>query len=1059
MKNLNTSREACLGNRWLRRWAVAGLALACLAVPSSANDLNGISPQYLHDFWGPEKGFPEGSVSSITQTTDGYLWIGTDKGLVRFDGLNFRRLEPAGPSSFAIGAVRALLADAQGNLWILSQNTRLFRYHNGAFELSRGQAEDGITAITMGTSGEVLLSSVALGPLAYNGKQFLATLPAARWPEPGNLAQGETPDDRSARFSWSYGNMPDRLAAGTSAVISMAATADGKIWLGTQDRGLVYLREGRLYTPAKELSNTKINCLLPLGNSELWIGTSRGMLRWTGTELTSAGVPSSLQHVEVLSIIRDRDSNIWVGTTRGLQRFTVVAHWLPAPGISLLAREVPAIGGTVAALFEDREGNLWVGSPRGIERFRIGAFSTFAVAGLPSESSGPVYADPEGRAWFAPIEGGLHWLKGEEHGSVRGHGFDEDVAYSITGSGGELWIGWRRSGLTRLRSTQRKTEVQRFTEADGLPQNSIYSVYLGPDGMLWVGSLGRGVSRFDGRRFINYTTANGLASNSITSILQTRDGTVWVGTSNGLSSLVNGQWKNFEVQEGLPSEGVNCLFEDSSGVLWIGTSGGLAIFRSGRLQVPRNLPTLLGGQVFGIEEDHWGSLWIATADHVLRVQRDKIAAGVAGSMDVREYGAEDGLVSTEGVKRNRSVVADSSGRIWFSLSRGLSVVDPSRVREISVLTIPHIETVSADGSPIDFQTVVRIPASPRRITVTYTGLSLANPQRVRFRYFLEGFDRYWSDPVASREAVYTNLGAGSYVFRVVASNSEGLWNEAAAVVRFDVEPTLLQTWWFRTICVALVLLLVWCGHRFRLYQVTKEFNVRLEERVGERTRIARDLHDTLLQSFQGLLLRFQAACNLLPTQPNEAKQKLNDAIDYAAQAITEGRDAVQGLRTSASAPKDLALALGTLGRDLEFSVTNQTSPSLHVDVEGKPQNLNPVLRDEVYRIASEALRNAFRHAQASRIEVEIHYDKERLRVRIRDDGKGMEEQVVADVARGGHWGLRGMRERAKLIGGNLELWTSFHSGTEIELTVPASTAYAALAPRRRSWFSQRSRDA
>lgn len=1023
-------------------------ALACFQPPTSASDSNRISSEYLHDFWGPEKGFPGDSVSSIAQTIDGYLWLGTDKGLVRFDGLTFRRFEPPNASTFQIGAVRALLADAQGNLWILSQNTRLFRYHNGAFEVSRGEAEDGITAISLGPAGEVLLSSVALGPLKYDGRQFLAILPAARWPDAANFARGEIPDDRSARFSWSYGNMPDRLAAGTSAVISIAATADGKIWLGTQDRGLLYLQEGRLQAPAKDLPNTKMICLLPLANSDLWIGTNTGVWHWHEAELTRSGVPSSFLSGEVLSMVRDRDSNLWVGTNRGLFRFN-------STGGSALATEVPTTGGPATALFEDREGNLWVGSPRGIERFRRGAFFTFAGAGSPPESTGAVYVDPSGRTWFAPIGGGLHWLRGEENGTVSGHGLDQDVAYSITGSGEDLWIGWRRGGLTRLTYSHGTAKVQRYTENDGLPQNSVYSVYQGPDGAVWVGTLSGGVSNFDGRQFTTYTIANGLASNNITSIVQTRDGTVWFGTSNGLSSLSNGQWRSFAARDGLPSEDIYCLFEDSRGALWIGTSRGLGLLSSGRLQVPRNLPTLLGGQVFGISEDKFGSLWIATVDHVLRVERDKLAAGTLGATDLREYGPEDGLQSTEGVKRSRSVVSDAPGRVWFSLSHGLSVVDPSRLSDASALTIPQIEMVTVDGSPVSLQTAVRIPPSPRRITFTYTGLSLANPERVRFRYFLEGFDRSWSDPVASREAVYTNLGTGSYHFRVAASNSEGLWNDSAAVVGFDVEPTVPQTWWFRTTCVALILLLVWCGHRFRLYQVTKEFNMRLEERVSERTRIARDLHDTLLQSFHGLLLRFQAVSNLLPTQPNEAKRRLNDAIDYSAQAITEGRDAVQGLRSPAAVPNDLALALGTLGRDLEFSEANP--PSLHVDEEGEPQNLNPILRDEVYRITGEALRNAFRHAQASRIEVDIHYDKEQLRVRIRDDGKGMERQVVSDGARHGHWGLRGMRERAKLIGGNLELWSSSQSGTEIELTIPASTAYAALAPRRRWWFSQRSR--
>jgi signal transduction histidine kinase len=349
--------------------------------------------------------------------------------------------------------------------------------------------------------------------------------------------------------------------------------------------------------------------------------------------------------------------------------------------------------------------------------------------------------------------------------------------------------------------------------------------------------------------------------------------------------------------------------------------------------------------------------------------------------------------------------------------------------------------------------MVHIPASPRRITFTYTGLSLATPERVRFRYFLEGFDRSWSEAVATREAVYTNLGAHSYRFRVLAWNSEGLWSESEAAVGFEVEPTVWQTWWFRTISAALLLLLAWCVYLYRLRQLAKEFNIRLEERVDERTRVARELHDTLLQGFQGLLLRFQTVSNLLPA--GEPKQKLDNAIDQAAQAITEGRDAVQGLRSSAKVTNDLACAITTLGTELAAGESNPNAAEFHVEVEGTPRDLHPILRDEVYRIASESLRNAFKHAQAKRIEVEIRYDERRLRLRVRDDGKGIDAKLLTDDGRPGHYGLRGMRERAKLMGGKLAVWSELDSGTEVELRIPASRAYETALGRRRSWLAEK----
>jgi len=249
--------------------------------------------------------------------------------------------------------------------------------------------------------------------------------------------------------------------------------------------------------------------------------------------------------------------------------------------------------------------------------------------------------------------------------------------------------------------------------------------------------------------------------------------------------------------------------------------------------------------------------------------------------------------------------------------------------------------------------------------------------------------------------------------------------------------------------------LAWCAYLYRLRQLAKEFSIRLEERVDERTRVARELHDTLLQSFHGLLLRFQAATNLLPERPEKAKQNFESAIDQAAKAITESRDAVQGLRSSTVASNDLALAVSTLGEELASAETNPNAAELEVQVEGTPQSLHPILRDEIYRIAGEAVRNAFKHAQAERIEVEIRYDERELRVRVRDDGKGIDAKYLSEDERPGHYGLRGMRERAKLLGGKLAVWSELDSGTEVELRIPASRAYETSTNRRRSWLAEK----
>jgi signal transduction histidine kinase len=294
------------------------------------------------------------------------------------------------------------------------------------------------------------------------------------------------------------------------------------------------------------------------------------------------------------------------------------------------------------------------------------------------------------------------------------------------------------------------------------------------------------------------------------------------------------------------------------------------------------------------------------------------------------------------------------------------------------------------------------------------------------------------------------LPPGKYTFRVVASNIDGVWDDTPARLDFSVTPAYYQTNWFRALCVVFFLAMLWATYQWRLRQLHRQFEMTLDARVGERTRIARELHDTLLQSFHGLLLRFQTVSQLLPERPIEAKEKLDNAIEQAAGAITEGRDAVQGLRDSTIQTNDLALAISTLGEELAADSTGHR-PAFRVAVEGQSRDLHPILRDEVYKIAAEALRNAFLHANAKQVEVEIRYDNEQFRLRVRDDGKGIDAAVLSAQSREGHYGLPGMRERASIIGGKLTVWSEVDAGTEVELCLPADIAY--VSSRRGSWFS------
>jgi signal transduction histidine kinase len=378
----------------------------------------------------------------------------------------------------------------------------------------------------------------------------------------------------------------------------------------------------------------------------------------------------------------------------------------------------------------------------------------------------------------------------------------------------------------------------------------------------------------------------------------------------------------------------------------------------------------------------------------------------------------------------------------------VQVIDPAHIPENTLAPPMDVNALIADRKAYPLESVIRLPPLTRDLEIDYTALSFAAPEKVMFRYMLEGHDVDWQEAGIRRQAFYNDLGPGPYHFRVIARNNDGLWNEAGASLNLSVLPAFYQTTWFRALCAFAFLGLLWLVYELRVRQLQQKFAAVLDARVNERTRIARDLHDTVLQSLHGLLLSFQRAANLLPERPLEAKERLEGAIDQAAQAITEGREAVQGLRSFTVVTTELAVAIRTLGEELAAKQTSQNPPVFDVAVEGTSRDLNPILRDDIYRIAGEALRNAFQHAQAGHIEVEIHYDEVQLRVRIRDDGKGVDADLLSKKERSGHWGLPGMRERAKLVGGQLEIWSQLNSGTEIELRIPASIAYLASAPRQ-----------
>lgn len=993
----------------LFRCLVAGLALLIFIRASCALDPAKSMSQYVHSKWGKDKGFVGGTIYAICQSGDGYLWLGTDRGLVRFDGEKFALVQRPLADQPAIGPVRGLVEDSDGNLWIRPQGPQMLLYRDGQFSdafANAGIPVSIITAMVGDGRGGVLFSEL---------------------------------NTRSMRYV--HGKL-ETLADSTEApgpVTTMAETVNGKVWLGTRDAGLMVIKNGKpVQSTAPNLENEKINALAATIDGGLWIGTDQGLRFHSAREDFNITPPVWMKNTQILDLAEDIAGNLWVASTRGLVRVTLSGDFSLLPGEGKKSDNLTAV-------YEDPSGSIWFGGPNGLERLQDGLFATYSSRdGFPASHGGALHTDSAGRVWFAPASGGLYMLeKGRLHRISQG-GLDRDVVYSISGSANEIWVGRQHGGLTRIAMDKDSVTSQTYTHVDGLAQNTVFATYASRNGAVWAGTISGGLSRLKNGVFTNYSMSNGLSSNAVNSVVEGYDGTVWVGTSAGLDALRGGAWSHWSRAEGLPSSEVRNCFEDSHHVLWLLTASGPAYLSAGKLTVLNRLPEILRDQLFGITEDSLGFLWFSTSDHVIRVNRDRLLADTLDERDVQVMGETDGLFGAEGIRRDRSIVSGPDGKIWVSVQDGIAFADPLQsLRESRPVSV-RIESIIASGTASRARDSLRIRARTHNVTFQFSGASLDSPARIWYRYLLEGADQTWSDPVQMRQVSYNNLHSGTFRFRLMASQDGTLWNGPESDIVFTIDQAFWETWWFRVGLVFLAATIAAFLIRLRMLRLSRQLNARFQERLAERTRIAQELHDTLLQSFHGLMLRFQTVDSMLPTRPNEAKAMLDDALDRADDALTESREAIQNIRSFPSQPSQLTRALASVLEKVkaEFSNEQQSDPpNCTIVVEGSERLLRETVTAEICRIAREALRNVFQHAEAGQLEIEVSFRDVELRLSFRDDGAGIEPSVLKDGARSGHWGLIGMRERAARLGADLSFWSKPGAGTEIALTIPARLAY------------------
>ncbi|MGB8013382.1 MAG: two-component regulator propeller domain-containing protein [Terriglobales bacterium] len=1017
------------------RWCVTiAAALAChftcillMEGPLYALDPNKRLTQYLHTSWRIQDGSLPAGMFSITQTSDGFLWFSAlAQGVYRFDGVRFLPWIP--PTKLGWTHIEDVFGDHAGGLWAIGDH-EIAHFKDGAvvahFDLEgigghagMSQDPDGSLWITRASN------RIQDAPLCHI-------------------------TDRAAKCFGKSDGMP------ISPADILLADGEGGFWVGGQT-ALVHWRAGvsQVYPIEGLKSNVGdigINGLAREPDGSLWVGIAAagpglGLGKLHDSVFRPFVTPNfDGSKVSVHDMIVDGDGSLWVASLgKGIFRIRgdVVEHYGRAEGLS---------SDTVGALFEDREGIVWAATTNGIDSFRDQRVVTFSASeGLGNDEVTGVLASHDGTIWIANSGSLDHIVNGSVSSIRAGNGLPgHQVASMIEDRAGNMWVG-----VDDALYLFKNGRFRRLPEPNHRPLGLVVGMTEDMDGNIWAECAGNPRKLV---RIRDFQVREEFSASQVPpghTLAPDPHGGIWIGTLKGdLALFRHGVVEKFPLNpKGNPVS--HQIIANADGLVLAASDDGLVGLRQEKVQRMTKKNGLPCDAVISFIEGAAERWWLYTECGVVELPDSEIQrwwANPAAVVQTHVYDVLDGARPQGGPSFN-SAAYSSDGRVWFASGFVLQMVDPSNLSRTASSAETYIESVIVDRKEFAATKGLKLSPHPRDLQIDYTSPTFTIPQKVRFRYRLDGLDRDWKDAGTRRQAFYTDLPPGKYSFRVSASNSDGVWDDTPARLDFSVTPSYYQTNWFRAVCMVIFMALLWVAYRWRVRQLQHQFDMTLEARVGERTRIARDLHDTLLQSAHGVLLRFQTVSQLLPDRPMEAKEKLDNAIEQTADFITEARDEVQGLRDSTVQGNDLALAISTLGQELSTDSANHR-PAFRVAVEGEARNLRPILRDEIYKIAAEALRNAFRHSQARQIEAEIRYDTDQFRLRVRDDGKGVDPAILSSQGSEGHFGLPGMRERATLIGGKLVVWSEVDAGTEVELRVPGSTAYATA--QRSSWFSRK----
>jgi signal transduction histidine kinase/ligand-binding sensor domain-containing protein len=950
--------------------------------------------EYHRSSWTQRDGAPP-DIWALAQDRSGTLWLGTGVGLYRFDGIRFEHCNPPQGQGFASSNITALLSDSRGRLWI-------------------GFYPGGISVLDAGK-----LRHYPPSPQLPTGLVM-------------RIAEDHAGQIWAASFTGLYrfdGHAWQRIGAEMGYTSELAddvmVDAQGALWVAA-GKTLVKLPPGGKRFVQTGIATGLHASLLETPGGALWV--SDGTYGARSLSLQAPGKTQVPCFGHFASMRLDRNGALW-GTDRrngGVVRVSALdgfarGHVLREADVAATIHKRDGLASDRAIpVLADREGNIWVGTNMGLHRFRPSSVQVLQDERL---SQNDVY----GMAFSA--SDGL--LVSSERRLYRVG--DDGLALLAETAGRRIYAIHAAGAMTYLAAWD---SVYRYS-AGGLrtldmPGTGTLGPVAGDGGSgLLVMRKDQGLLHYDAGGW-SHVGAGVIPADGATALLRDADGSLWIGY-NG-SRIVHwrdGELRSFGPGDGLDIGTVSALARVGEGVLAGGESGAV-LLHGGIVQPLRGSDRNRLNGITGIHMAAGGDVWLNGISGVLHVPAEVMAKALhSGYMDGRLYDTADGMLGIAQQSALMSTIAaDGEGRLWFATNQGLAMIDPAEPYYNPVMPTVSIQGLvagaveHAPGSGWEFA------PGTRDIQIRYAASSLAYPERVRFRYRLDGFDEAWRDAGNRRVAYYTNLGPGEYLFRVQAANESGVWSAENATLAFSIAPRFTQTWWFVALCAIAVAALVYAAYLLRLRRLSQRMRMRFEERHRERERIARELHDTLLQSFQGLLLRFQAVASRLPGE-DPVRVALEQALDRGEEAIDEGRERVSSLRLAeASAQEPLPEAFARIGRDLA-----QLHPvAFGVIVEGRLPALDALVRDEIYWIGREALCNAFRHADAGRIEVEISSAGGKLVLRFRDDGCGMGVEVQG--ARAGHWGLSGMRERAANIGAELRIWSGPTNGTEVELVIP-----------------------